>query len=119
MTSPRRSFIDYLRDILDACQKAESFLQDMDLDSFRADEKTVYAVIRALEVIGEAAKQVPSSFREQFPHIPWRQMTGMRDKLIHDYTGVDIKRVYDTVRYDIPPLRSSIADILRDVESQW
>ena len=87
MTAPRQS-ADYVRDILEAVEKAMAFAGGMSFDEFEADEKTVYAVVRALEVAGEAAKSVPENMRQRFPSIPWRDLTGMRDKLIHGYFGV-------------------------------
>lgn len=78
---------DYLRDILDAMDKAGEFANGMNFMSFRDDDKTVYAIIRALEIIGEAAKKIPWSLRRKFYTIPWKNLTGMRDKLIHDYAG--------------------------------
>ena len=80
---------DYLRDILDAMDKAGEFANGMNFMSFRDDDKTVYATIRALEIIGEAAKKIPWPLRRKFYTIPWKNLTGMRDKLIHDYAGVN------------------------------
>jgi len=99
-----RTVEDALRDILEAASKAQEFLRDMDQEAFAEDEKTVFAVIRALEIVGEAARRVPADFRDQNPGIPWRSMTGMRDKLIHDYFGVSIDVVWKTVHEDLPAL---------------
>lgn len=83
-----------------------------DFKDFEKDEKTQDAVIRAFEVLGEAAKKIPKDFREKYPKIPWGKMAGMRDKLIHDYWGANIKRIWKTVKEDIPPLKKLIRDIL-------
>ncbi len=99
-----RTVEDALRDILEAASKAQEFLRDMDQEAFAEDEKTVFAVTRALEIVGEAARRVPADFRDQNPGIPWRSMTGMRDKLIHDYFGVSIDVVWKTVHEDLPAL---------------
>jgi len=99
-----RIFIDYLRDILESIEKAFRFVQGMDEKDFLKDEKTVFAVIRALEIVGEAAKKIPDDIRGKYPDIPWREMTGMRDKLIHDYFGVNLKLIWKTVQEDLPPL---------------
>ena len=82
---------DYLRDILDAMDKAEKFVDGMDRRAFIDDEKTVYAVIRSLEIIGEASKKIPGNIRRRFANIPRKNLSGMRDKLIHDYMEVSIE----------------------------
>lgn len=86
-----REVAAWLSDILEASTKARQFLGSMTLAEFNADEKTAYAVIRALEVLGEAARRIPSSMRDQNPHVPWRAMAGIRDKLIHDYVTVNLE----------------------------
>lgn len=97
-----REFLDYVEDIADAIQKARSFCSGMTFQSFAEDEKTIYAVLRAIEVIGEAAKKVPAEIRKKYPDIPWKDITGMRDKLAHDYFGVDLQTVWTTVQVDLP-----------------
>jgi uncharacterized protein with HEPN domain len=77
-----------------------------------ADETLRRAFIRSLEIIGEAAKKVPADFRAQYPVVEWRAMAGMRDRLIHDYFGVDYELVWDVVQKRIPQLRDQIASIL-------
>lgn len=86
----KRNFTDYLRDILDAIEKVETFTQGMDYEQFVKDEKTVFAVIRALEIIGEASKNIPNSVKDRHPSLPWRDMAGICDKLIHEYFGVNM-----------------------------
>ena len=84
----------------------------MDYEAFVRDSRTAYAVIRALEIIGEAAKNVPSSVKAENSQIPWKKMAGMRDKVIHEYFGVDLKRVWNTVNNDLPALRPQFEKIL-------
>ena len=83
-----REYKDYVADIIDSIDKTESFVKGMKLEVFEKDIKTVYAVIRAFEIMGEAVKKIPSSIRNKHKNISWKEMAGMRDKLIHEYFGI-------------------------------
>lgn len=98
----KRVHDDYLRDMLENAEKALSFVNGMDYGEFELDDKAVYAVIRAFEIIGEAARQIPDSIQKDNPDIPWREITGMRNKLTHEYFGVNTKVVWRTVHEDLP-----------------
>lgn len=114
----QRVYSDYLHDIQDAAEKAQRFVEGIDFEEFAKDEKTVFAVVRALEIIGEAAKHIPGEVRREYPDIPWRDMAGMRDKVIHEYFGVNLRRVFDTVLQELPKVREVVARMLKGMESE-
>jgi uncharacterized protein with HEPN domain len=105
----------YLKDILAAVESIEAFVKGMSFQEFRADDKTGSAVIRKFEIIGEAVKQIPDSIRQQYPGIPWKDMAGMRDKLIHFYFGVDYQLVWATIKQRLPRLREEMQKILDEL----
>ncbi len=78
--------------------------------------KTINAVVRCLEVIGEAAKKMPDSMKKKYPEIPWKRMTGMRDKLIHEYFGIDLEIVWEVVNTELPPIKPLIQKVLEEEE---
>lgn len=111
-------YTDYLEDILDAVAKARQFVKDVDFEAFRANEEKVFAVIRALEIIGEAAKNIPKSIRGRHTEIPWEDIVGMRNKVTHDYFGVDLKVIWKTLHEDLPPLQAAVAKMLEDLKKE-
>lgn len=114
--TPSHGHLDYLRDIIAMMDKIQTFTADLDFDQFVQDDKTYMAVVRAIEVIGEAAKNIPATVRKQYPQVPWKKMAGMRDKLIHAYFGTDATIVWETATTLIPSLRPLVAQVL-DAES--
>jgi len=109
-----RDYRIYLQDIVAAMDSIEVFIEGMNLEMFQADDKTASAVIRKLEIIGEAVKQIPTEIRQKYPQIPWREMAGMRDKLIHFYFGVDHLLVWGAITQRVPEIRQEIRKILRE-----
>ena len=114
----KEEFLDYIEDIIEAMNDATSFVKDTEYAVFVKDRKTVYAVTRALEIIGEAVKKLPNTLKKQYSRIPWKEITGMRNKLIHEYFGVDLKVLWDTVKKDIPPLKSLFEKIQKDFKDK-
>ena len=108
-----RDYRIYLKDIVAAMDSIERFIAGMKFETFQADDKTASAVMRKLEIIGEAVKQVPEDVRQKYPHVPWREMAGMRDKLIHFYFGVDYSLVWRAVTERVPEIKREIQQILQ------
>jgi uncharacterized protein with HEPN domain len=112
----KREYIDYLQDMLEASAKALQFVRDIDFQAFSKNEEKVFAVIRALEIIGEAAKNIPKSIRGRYQEIPWEDIVGMRNKVIHGYFGVDIEVIWKTVQEDLPLLQATLTRIFEDLK---
>lgn len=113
MMKRKREYKDYLMDIIQAIEMVEKFTKGLDFQDFKSDEKTIFAVLRALEVIGEAVKKIPKSVKSEYEQISWRKMAGMRDKLIHEYFGVNIKVVWKTIKEDLPKVKPLIKEVLK------
>ena len=116
--SQKREHIDYLIDVTEAVESIEKFIKGFNLKRFKEDEKTIFAVIRAFEVIGEAVKNISAKERNKHKEIPWKKMAGMRDKLMHEYFGVNVEVVWKTAKEDIPDLKSKISRISKELKKQ-
>jgi len=111
----KRDYSDYIKDIITSIEEIEKFTSGMKFKDFENDKKTINAVIRSLEVMGEAVKKIPESMRKKFPNIPWKRIAGMRDKLIHEYHGVDIGIVWVVIKDEIPPLNPHIKKVYDEI----
>jgi uncharacterized protein with HEPN domain len=105
----------YLEDILEAFNAIEQFVGSMDFEEFKVDDKTTSAVIRKFEIIGEAAKNIPEQIRQAYPSVPWKEMAGMRDRLIHFYFGIKYELVWHTIKDVIPQLKPLLRNIMQEM----
>jgi uncharacterized protein with HEPN domain len=109
---PPRGWRLRVEDILDAIAKIEHYVQDLTFEQFQADPRTVDAVIRNLEVIGEAVRHLSAASDELPPSIPWADIAGMRNILVHEYFGVDLRIIWQTITIDLPPLQAELRRIV-------
>jgi uncharacterized protein with HEPN domain len=107
----KRDYRLYIDDILEAVEKIEKYTEKLTFDGFAQDGKTIDAVIRNFEIIGEAGKEIPEEIKAKYSDIPWKEMAGMRDKLIHAYFGVNLEVVWQTVKHRLPELKKNIQKI--------
>ena len=115
----KRTSLDYLHDALESMQKAQNFVEGMEYTAFTNDERTTFATVRAIEIVGEAIKQVPDNVRARFPEIPWRLMAGMRDVLVHAYFGVDLEVVWMTATVNIPQVVGPLTRAIEVLEAEY
>jgi len=107
----------YLRHILDAITKVEEYLGGVDAQTFTKNTLVQDGVIRQLQIVGEATRPLSSELRNRYPHIPWQDIAGMRNKLVHDYFGVDLQAVWLTTRRDLPVLKEGLQIVLKELAS--
>jgi uncharacterized protein with HEPN domain len=110
---PRDSRV-YLEDILEATRKITAYTSSLSKAAFLEDEKTIDAVVRNLEVIGEAVKKLPEDLRAQHSAVEWKKIAGLRDILIHEYFGLDAEIVWDIVRNKVPALDREVRTMLHE-----
>jgi len=106
----------FLNHILESIDKIEKFVKGVSKNEFMESVKTQDAVIRRLEIIGEAVKHIPKEFKVKYRKIPWRKIAGLRDVLIHEYFGVDLKLTLKIVKKDLPELKEKILKILEEIK---
>jgi len=114
--SRRRVYSDYVRDILEEIQLVIQFSQDITFDDFLSDRKTQRAIEKCLGNMGEASKRIPESIRKKYPEIPFKQMSQMREIVVHDYDGINYMIVWETVTKELPPLEERVEELLRTLE---
>lgn len=107
----KRKVPEYLGDILEQIERIGSYITGLDFEGFSGDTKSQDAVVRCLEVIGEASRQLPEDFKTAHPEIPWKNIIGTRTILVHDYLGVDLVEVWRTLQKDLPELKNQIRQI--------
>lgn len=112
----RRDVRVHIEDMIASAQRAIGYTGGLSFEEFKGDQKTLDAVARNLEIIGEAAKNVPDDVRRRFPQIEWKSMAGLRDILIHVYFGVDEDIVWDVVKNKLPGVLTSLREVLGDIE---
>jgi len=114
----KRDYKLFIKDIVDAIESIEEFVAGMNFEEFKNDDKTVSAVVRKLEIIGEATKNIPDEIKEKYPMLPWKEMAKIRDKLIHGYFVVDFEIIWKVVKEELPLLKSEIRRILHEEMKQ-
>ncbi len=111
-----RDYKLYLDDIAEAAKRIEKYVRGFTLEKLKKDSLTVDAVVRNLEIIGEAAKSIPANVKEKYPNIEWKKIAGLRDILVHEYFGIDLEVLWDIIENKLPLLKKQIKRVLKDVK---
>lgn len=115
MNFGKREFRDFIVDIAHCSRKAQEFIKGISVEDFCKDEKTLFAVMKAIEIIGEASKMIPSEIKYKHPEIPWKEMAGMRDKIVHQYFGINPDILFDVVENHLPILDKSMINLIKEL----
>ena len=110
-----KDYRDYIQDILDAISDVDDFIGTMRFEDFLKDKKTVNAVLKSIEIMGEASKRIPQNLRDKYPAVPWKRMAGVRDKLIHEYSGVDLEIVWNLIKHELTLVQPEILKVMVDL----
>jgi uncharacterized protein with HEPN domain len=113
MSKQRRDYILFIEDIVICIEKIERYTSNVSFEEFCGNDMAIDAVIRNFEIIGEAVKRVPKEIKQKYADVEWKEAAGFRDVLIHDYFGIDIEAVWDTLRNNIPSFKKEIVKVLK------
>jgi len=113
MSKQRRDYILFIEDILSCIEKIERYTSNVSFEEFCGNDMAIDAVIRNFEIIGEAVKKIPEEIKKKYAYVEWKEAAGFRDVLIHDYFGIDLEAVWDTLRNNIPSFKEQIAKVLK------
>ncbi len=112
MSKEERDYILFVEDIIEAIRKIEKYTKDLEFEEFDKNDMTADAVIRNFEIIGEAIGRIPVEIQKKYPEVEWKEAKGFRNILIHDYFGIDLEAVWDTIENDIPLLKKHLLEVL-------
>lgn len=118
MSPIKREFILYLEDMFQSMQRIDEYLGDLDFRRFKMSYMVVDAIIRNFEIIGEAAKNIPTEIQEKHPEIPWRKMYGLRNLIAHEYFGIDYEMIWEIAKNNLPQNRNDLAIIIEKEKAQ-
>ncbi|MBI2471312.1 MAG: DUF86 domain-containing protein [Planctomycetes bacterium] len=116
MSEEKRDYVLFMEDIVEMIGKIDRYTQGKSFKDFSEDEKTIDAVIRNFEIIGEAARNIPKEIQEKYPYVEWKEMIGFRNVIIHDYFGINLKTIWNTIKNHIPQLKGHIVKMKADYE---
>ncbi|MBU0701930.1 DUF86 domain-containing protein [bacterium] len=116
MSKKKRDYILFVEDIIEMIKKIERYTHGKSFEDFSIDEMAIDAVIRNFEIIGEAANNIPKGIQQKYPYVEWKEMVGFRNVIIHDYFGINLKTVWNTVKNNIPLLKEHIIKMKDEYE---
>ena len=118
MSKGKRHYSLFFEDAIDAMNKIGSYIRDLDYESFSQNNMVIDAVVRNLEIIGEAIKNIPDNIIDKYPDIPWKRMIGLRNIVIHAYFGIDLENIWKIITENIPEVKPRIVEILDDIRDE-